>query len=167
MPDNNPFAMLGLPVAFDLDVEAVRRAYLTRAAAIHPDRETDPMLQAELTEKAAELNAAHTTLHDPIARAEAILAVRHPELVQGEDSAGTTSLPPQFLAEVMEIREEVDDAEGEARDAAVQQALDWAQSRMDQDLIELADLLEQDDAKGARQKLGMLRYTRRLIDQLG
>lgn len=99
---SDPFRTLGLPATFDLGGDQVESAFLTRAAAVHPDLDPE---SPESLRLAADLNHARATLADPETRADALLG-----LLGGPTSKADPSLPPGFLMEVMELRESIDDA---------------------------------------------------------
>lgn len=103
---NDPFLALGLERTFDLDESRIRRAYLARAATIHPDT-MEGALDGDADADSAALNEAKRTLEDPERRANALLA-----LLGGATKEEDRSLPPGFLMEVMELRERVEEALG-------------------------------------------------------
>ncbi len=107
------FARLGLPRRFTLDADELERAYLAHSRAAHPDYHlagATADLGASL-ELSAALNEAYTALRDPFYRAEHLLA-----LSGGPSPAEHKQVPPAFLAEMLEAREEVEAARGnEAR----------------------------------------------------
>ena len=65
---NDPFYLLGLQPVFDLDPSNVERAYLSRAAAIHPDLMGD---DDDSALRSAALNKARAVIHNPERRANA------------------------------------------------------------------------------------------------
>jgi molecular chaperone HscB len=106
---NDQFQRLGLPRRFSIDESELERAYLARSRAIHPDYHLVGS-EAELSvslELSATLNEAYNTLRDPFARADYLLSL------EGGQSAGEhKQLPQNFLAEMLEAREEVEVARG-------------------------------------------------------
>lgn len=107
---SNPFADLGLPVRFDLSPAQIERAYLSRIAQQHPDlASADPYAgEAELQGEAApaHLNAARQVLTHAESRARALLYL----LAPGALTTHANALPPGFLAQILEVREEVEPA---------------------------------------------------------
>jgi molecular chaperone HscB len=101
----DPFAILGLPRRYDLDALGIEQAYLQRVAGLHPDLIAadaladlgDDGLDAE--RESSELNEARRVLSDPEQRAVALW-----RLLGGSEDK---SLPPAFLAEMMEVREQM------------------------------------------------------------
>jgi len=101
-PARDPFQTLGLPPRFELTPEEVRRAYMSRIAAIHPDVASDKPLDDE-SDASARLHEARRVLEDPESRAGALLA-----RFGGPGAREDRSLPPGFLMEIMELRERVE-----------------------------------------------------------
>jgi molecular chaperone HscB len=109
MTNPDHFQRLGLPRRFPLDAAELERAYLARSRAVHPDFHMagpDAELAASMDLSAA-LNEAYTTLGDPFARADHLLT-----LESGPSAAEHKQLPATFLAEMLEAREEVEQARG-------------------------------------------------------
>jgi len=107
----DPFALLGVPASYALDAAVLRSALLRGSAESHPDRFA---MAPEAERIAAEtrmttLNAAFRTLSDPLRRAEALLRRT------GADTADR-SAPPDFLMEMLELREAVEGGDTTAAD---------------------------------------------------
>ena len=103
------FQRLGLSRRFPLDAAELERAYLSRSRTLHPDYHlagSAAELSASL-ELSAALNEAYNTLRDPFARADYLLT-----LAGGPAASEFKQLPPNFLAEMLEAREEVEQARG-------------------------------------------------------
>ncbi len=83
-----------MPHRFELPAAEVERAYLIRAAALHPD------LAGGTGNDSAALNDAKETLLNSELRANALL-----EVLGGPGKGQDRSLPEGFLVEVMEVRE--------------------------------------------------------------
>lgn len=101
------FHRLGLPRRFVLDAGELERAYLAHSRAVHPDyhvARASADLSASL-ELSAAVNEAYNTLRDPFARAEHLLA-----LEGGPTASEHKQMPPAFLAEVLELREQLESA---------------------------------------------------------
>lgn len=116
----NHFELLGLPVAFALDAEALERAYLDLQSRVHPDRfasagEADRRVAMQW---AARANEAYRTLRNPLDRARYLLGLKGFDT--GEET--NTSMPPDFLMQQMEWREAVEAARA-TRDHAALEAL--------------------------------------------
>jgi hypothetical protein len=111
----DPFQILGLEGRFDLPGERVLAAYVDGARRLHalgpsggdardagPDARVDDV---DRDERLAALNRAKAVLEDPEQRAEALLT-----LLGGPSKESDRSLPPGFLAQIMEVRERLDEA---------------------------------------------------------
>jgi molecular chaperone HscB len=106
---NDAFDRLGLPRRFVLDAGELERAYLAHSRAVHPDFHlagASADLDASL-ELSAAVNEAYNTLRDPFTRAEHLLA-----LEGGPSASEHKQLPPAFLAEMLEAREEIEQVRG-------------------------------------------------------
>src|SRR5688572_11143294 len=110
----NHYDRLGLPRRFVVDAGELERAYLARSRVAHPDYHlagASADLGASL-ELSAALNEAYNTLRDPFARAEHLLA-----LAGGPTAAEQRQMPPAFLAEMLDAREEIERARGNSAEA--------------------------------------------------
>lgn len=156
---HNHFERLGLPRRFSVDPAALERAYLDRSRQVHPDFHslgTDAEQGASEADAAA-VNEAYATLKDPYRRAEHLLT-----LLGGPTATEVKDIPPAFLMEMMDVREQIEQAtaaereriEGvvKARYAAVFAALD--------NLFDAADLL------GVRKELNAAKYLKGLLRDL-
>jgi len=115
----DPFATLGLPPSFDLDVRTIAERKLALSRALHPDRYVGRPAgerRAALS-KALEVNEAARQLSNPITRAEAVL------LTLGAVNDETPHAPSQaFLMDILELREDLR-AAGRAHEQAKLDAL--------------------------------------------
>ncbi|HEB60225.1 MAG TPA: hypothetical protein ENJ06_00205 [Phycisphaeraceae bacterium] len=165
--ENNPFTLLGLPARFDLAPEDVQRAYLTKAAQLHPDRFTDVVEQADAVRKSAAVNDARKQLLNPETRANILL-----KLMGGPGKSDDKTLPPDFLMEIMQIREEMEEDAGSEEGRLRWQK--WADEQRNDYLERIGDLfakaedggLSADIAHSIRMELNALRYIERMIEQL-
>ncbi|KAI3395908.1 hypothetical protein diail_693 [Diaporthe ilicicola] len=120
---------------FEIDVRALRREFLRLQATSHPDyfhsastssadgTSTDnnnnnaaAKMRRQAEAASSHINAAYKTLSHPLSRAQYILAERYGVDLAG-DEAGSHHAPaktdPTLLAEVLEAREAIDEAEAE------------------------------------------------------
>lgn len=102
---DDPFELLGIQREYDVDASQVQRAYLKASAAHHPDRFTDPLERAEAEETIAWINHAVAELSDDERRANCLLA-----LLGGPSREREKALPDGFLIEILEQREEMEQA---------------------------------------------------------
>ena len=116
----NHFELLGLPVAFAVDANALDSAYRELQSRVHPDRyasasEAERRVAMQWATKA---NEAYRTLRNPVDRARYLLSLKGFDT----EEESNTSMPPDFLMQQMEWREIVE--EGRARrDAGVLEGL--------------------------------------------
>jgi molecular chaperone HscB len=100
------FEILGLPERYDIDAAELERAYHERSKSLHPDR----FAAAPAAERVAALqqsmglNEAYKALKKPQSRAEYLLRRA------GVTIGGNERLDPQFLTEILELREELAEA---------------------------------------------------------
>ena len=183
----DPFDILGVEPRFDLDDAELHHRLIALAAEHHPDRHTDPIAQADAAEQAARVNDAYRTLADPERRAQALLA-RLSECGMGDEGSEMSEaklhrpsdeapLPPEFLMEMMEIREELETAAAQEDTATIARLRTWAQDQRTQHLRTLTGLFAQllTPARGdsastlipkIRLELNILRYIQRMLDQM-
>src|SRR5262245_56453788 len=113
MPDH--FERLGLPRRFSVDAAELERAYLAQSRAVHPDYHlagSDAELAASL-ELSAAVSEAYNTLRDPFLRAEYLL-----KLEGGPSASEDRRMPSALLAGMLEAREEIERARGNAAETA-------------------------------------------------
>lgn len=111
----NHFELLGLPVAYAVDLSRLEKSFRDLQSQVHPDRfaaKTDSERRVAM-QWATRANEAYRTLRDPVGRARYLLGLKGFDT--GEET--NTSMPPDFLMQQMEWRESVAGARA-ARDAA-------------------------------------------------
>jgi molecular chaperone HscB len=159
------FDILGIPARFDVDANAIQRAYLSRAAAVHPDAAGDT---EDAGVRSAALNRAKAILDDPERRANVLL-----ERLGGPGKSQDKSLPPGFLMSIMETREAIEEALASKDSAQRQKWEGWAQEqraeyqgRVAKLFGSLGDSRDPGTLQAIRQELNAWRYIERLIEQL-
>ncbi len=114
------FAVLGLPRRFEVDLGAAEGAYKDLSRRLHPDRfaKADARARKAALARTVELNDAWRTIKDPIKRAEYLLelagfGLQGEDRKPGADVAQTKKIaaPPAFLVEILELREELGEAQ--------------------------------------------------------
>ena len=103
----DPFALLGLAKAFDMDPAALNSTYRAIARRIHPDRFTnsDDPTRALAARLSAEINHAQQILADPVQRANYLLVQ-----AGGPTAADLREVSDDLLVETMTLREGIEDA---------------------------------------------------------
>jgi len=172
----DPFDTLGLPRRFELDEAELHRAFIRRSAETHPDRFADPLEQADAAERAAEVNAAYRALKDPHARAQTLLG-----LLGADGGIDEKALSPDLLMQVMEIREEMDDAVASGDRATLDRIAQWARDERSARLGEIRDLFRTAEQAGGGEltvpmdpelvqavklRLNAIRYFQRTLEQM-
>ncbi|MBA4187722.1 MAG: Fe-S protein assembly co-chaperone HscB [Planctomycetaceae bacterium] len=103
------FERLGLPRRFSVDAAELERAYLHLSRNVHPDYHlagSDAAL-AESLDASAAVNEAYSVLRDPFTRADYLLS-----LLGGPTATEHKQMPGAFLAEMLEAREQIEEARG-------------------------------------------------------
>ena len=157
VPD--PFAVLGLPPRFDVDLAALERAYFERQKQLHPDRAAATGDRVAQLARARALNDAYQVIKRPVARAEHLLARA------GLGIGDHERIDPAFLMEILELREEL---------AAVRAAGDLARvgalaaamvARRDAAIADLGARFAAGELAEAKQQVIALRYVQRYLDE--
>jgi len=163
----DPFAVLGLPRAFAVDLPAIEKTHRELSRALHPDKYAGaaPTERRAALSKAVEVNEAWRVVRDPVRRAEALLALAGVPV--GEDKEPPAS--PDFLMEVMEQREALADARMEkdtARITSLADDVEAAAARSERELgaaLDAGDIAR--DPKPALAALGRLRFYKRFLEE--
>ena len=174
-PGATHFDVFGLPRAYDVDMPTLEKQYRELSLKLHPDR----FAQAEAKERrlsleqTTALNEAYKTLKDGTKRAFYLLKLLGVDL-EREDTGAQKDMPLEFLEEVMELREALDEAMGAKdldrarkmgtevegrRKAALQEAVDTLRT------LETGVPVES-SVKKASHALGRVRYFTRFLEQV-
>ncbi len=158
---DDPFTLLGLPPRFDLTPAEIDRAFWERARRAHPDLAGSDLSMSSL-------NEARRILADDELRANALLA-----LLGGPSADQCRELPPAFLMEIMELREQIEELLAGADAATRQRVRDDVRAHRDacvrgiaQAFGDLADPPDPVSLRDIRVQLNAWRYIERLIEQL-
>jgi molecular chaperone HscB len=102
----NCFEWFGMPVAYRIDDNALRRAFLLNSKKFHPDFYTtaSEAEQAEVLEKSTLNNQAYNTLADPDTRLRHILELAG---ALNNNPNQNETLPQDFLMNMMDINEQI------------------------------------------------------------
>jgi len=158
---DDPFALLGLSPAYDVDLAALERAFFERSKQLHPDR----MASAPAAERVAvlsrsrALNDAYQLIKKPIPRAEYLLARA------GVTIGDNERLDPAFLMEILELREELAEARAAENTELVARLQGAMQARRTQALEALPGLFAASDMKAIKDRLIVLRYINRYLEE--
>ncbi|KFY77735.1 hypothetical protein V498_09275 [Pseudogymnoascus sp. VKM F-4517 (FW-2822)] len=157
---------------FTIDLPSLRREYLRLQAAAHPDVHSGPA-KARAESASAVINDAYTTLRDPLRRAEYILSLHGIDTKkEGEKMGGGLGLEGvatgggiedmEFLDEIMEVREAVE----EAGEGDIEGLKGENQTRVERCEERLGGFFEREDWEGARGEVVRLRYWRGIGERL-
>lgn len=163
------FALLGLPRTYAIDVKKLRSAFRGIARGIHPDRFSGEAeeVRSLATRLSAEVNQAFHVLSDPVRRADYLL-----ELSGGPSAAEMREVPGDFLAEVMMLREEIDQAKTADDDEALVRHRESIAARRQESLRQIAVLAESSadlgapERKSLRRLLNSMKYLDNLLAEL-
>lgn len=161
-PDH--FELFGLSPRFAIDPEALERAYKDVQSHVHPDRFAAGTAAERRVamQWATRANEAYTTLRSPRKRA-AYLVERAGVPIDAESN---TAMPPAFLMQQMDLREALDEAQGDP------QALDALRATMNEEREEILAALEHalDEARdyaGAAALVRQLMFIERFAAGIG
>lgn len=166
----DPFATLGLPHTFALDLRAAEKAHRELSRALHPDRFGSSADRKAALARAMEVNEAWRIVRDPVRRAEAMFRLKGIEV--GEDKEPKPA--PEFLMDILEQREALSEARA-ARDRAavlsLRQAIEARRAACEHALSSGLDGRDQtertaEQAQKLLPKLGELRFYRRFLDEV-
>jgi len=104
----NYFDVLGIPHDFEVDISNLTKKFRSLQAILHPDKFSQKSeKEQELSAlQSGRVNTAYRTLLQPVPRAEYMLGLRGAALEEGQ-----VVMDQEFLMEIMELNEELDEAE--------------------------------------------------------
>lgn len=157
----NYFQLFGLPVAFDVDPEALTARYRELQRIVHPDRYasgTDQERRLSM-QGATFLNEALETLRDPLLRGHYLLRLKGAE----PDPQRGQALDPAFLMEQMELREELSELRGRPEPLAAAGAfIGQVRRRVDELVGSLGERFAVADLPAAAEIVRELQFLRKL-----
>lgn len=156
---SDSFERLGLPRRFAVDAVELERAYLEHSRAVHPDFHSRGSAgeQAASETAAAAVNEAYGTLKDPFRRAEHLLA-----LLGGPAASENKEIPPAFLMEMMEVREQIEAADADEKGELEREI----RTRYAQVFEGVDRLFAANDLTGVRKELNAAKYLQGLLRDL-
>lgn len=163
---DDPFALLGAPRRYDLDLDVVEKSHRELSRALHPDKyaQAGASERRQALEKAASVNEAWRVVRDPIRRAEALFALAGLVVTESNDSS-TISVPPKFLMEMLEAREDLSDARAKKDLAKVRTLGENIRARFEVTQAKLAAGLAS-DPQAMLSRLGEMRFYKRFLDEV-
>ncbi|HUB10015.1 MAG TPA: Fe-S protein assembly co-chaperone HscB [Myxococcales bacterium] len=175
-PGTDRFAIFGLPRRYEIDLADLEKRFRDLSWEVHPDRHAKGTARERRValERTTALNDAYRTLKDPLKRAAYLLELHGVKIESesGRDSA-MAKLPPEFLEEVMELREGLVEARAEGDDAAVQRLVVTVKERrahavqaVEAALRELPEHPDQERIAAAGAALARIRYYDRFDEEV-
>jgi len=163
------FDLLGLPHQYTIDETQLNAAFRALTRNIHPDRFTDQPseMRSLSTQLSAEINQAYAILKDPVQRAAYML-----ESAGGPSAAELREVPGNLLAEIMMIREQVEEARSTGDEQTMSDVRTSLGTRRSESLIQIAERAEQltscsdDEKTEMRRWLNAIKYLDNLLDEL-
>ena len=179
MGSSDHFERMGLQRSFDVDYVQLKKRYQDLQRASHPDLlaaagSGDGVAaqgSAEAEVESAQINEGYAILADPLRRAEYLLAL-HGQPITEKDHGNTVD--PSLLMEVMEWREEIEEAQQEAQPEVVEALTKDFRTRQDDAIaavgkafaLTLADGECDPQLDQARNATIRLKYVRRAVEEL-
>ncbi|CAK7225554.1 hypothetical protein SBRCBS47491_005928 [Sporothrix bragantina] len=158
---------------FAINVRALRTEFLQLQAAAHPDfhhdqgapagRDSHSSGRAKAEALSSLINEAYRTLASPLLRAQYLLKQRHGIDLAGDESTVGGATEMDLLMAVLEVREEIEQAQSEADLEPIRAA---NQERIQASEAVLEKAFAADDADTARREAVRLRYWVNIDDAL-
>jgi molecular chaperone HscB len=158
---SDAFGLLGLPARFDLEPQVIERAFFDRTKELHPDRFANAPAAERVAalSRSRALNDAYQTLKKPVPRAEYLLSRA------GMTIGDNERLDPAFLMEILELREELAEARAAKRTADIERLAKVMASRRTDAVTALSALFEREDLPAIKERLIVLRYLDRYLEE--
>lgn len=160
----NYFELFGIPVQLQTDRAALHRRFIELSRQYHPDYHghADAAKQAEVLETSATLNRAYRVLQSPDETMKYVLQMKG--LLEEEEKY---ELSPDFLMEVLEINEQLMDADGPEARKGLLAAVDQLQMESYEPVKEMVEHYQEDRVS----KEGLLQvkayyYKKKYLDRI-
>jgi molecular chaperone HscB len=164
--NNDFFALFNLPVAYRIDMQALRGEYLVLQRQYHPDRYVNESvaIQQRAVEVAATVNQAYGVLKSPVKRARYLLELSGQEA----DNSSETTADRELLLEQIRLRERMaelsEDADPMAELAVIEQDVNAEMRTLEH---EFESVYSAGNLLQARQTLVKIQFYSRLLEELG
>lgn len=158
------FELFDLPIQFEVDTQLLVERFRTIQKQVHPDKFANASEQQKLlaVQQASEINDAYETLKAPLTRAEYMVA-EHGFDVRHEQE---TIKDGMFLMQQMELREELEDAEGASDpEAALDDFFDDVKRLIQEYTDEFVQRFEAEQFAEAAMAVKKLRFMYKLKDE--
>ena len=159
---DNYFRFYGLLPSFDLDTAELRRLFLEKSKAFHPDYfEDDHALQGKAIEVTAYNNKAFKALNSPTERLKYLIQINSSE------AEGPQKLPQDFLMEMLELNEQIDEFSFAENNSTLKAAIELElNAGLENLMTHLIALVKEENWTEAKSELLKLNYLERLSARL-
>lgn len=162
LPQNlNYFEIIGIKRNYNVSNEEIHRKYRELQKMLHPDKFGNRSeKERQISENLSSLiNKAYSTLAHPLKRGLYMLQLKGISIPEG-----TTSLNPEFLMEIMERNEVIDNA-ADDRDKVLKLAKE-SKILLDQLSMQIADAFDKEDIEAATKILIKMKYYNTIDNRL-
>jgi molecular chaperone HscB len=174
-PAQRLFVSLELPETYFLDPKVIEDRFRDLNRTLHPDRFTmkSPRERRYSLEWTTAVNDAYRILKDPLRRAVYILELHGLTVENGSGGGAMQGLPPDFLDEVLGLREALAEASAERDLGRVRSLATEVNHRAEQVSASLRGRFERFEASqdpallaAAAGEVAVLRYYRRFAEEV-
>ncbi|KAF2648332.1 co-chaperone protein HscB, mitochondrial precursor [Lophiostoma macrostomum CBS 122681] len=137
--------------SFGIDLSALKREFLQLQGRAHPDLHP-PEDKNKAQAMSARINEAYKTLQSPLLRAQYLLSLRGIEIAEDETAKVED---PELLMEVLEAREQIEEAESEEDLVQMKTEND---AKIEESVKILEGAFAKEDIDGAKSEAVKLRY---------
>jgi len=158
--NSNYFKLLGIHENFKVSPKSLQKAFTQLQRQLHPDKFSlkDKKEQEISSESSALVNKAYFTLLKPLSRGIYMLQTKG--VVLGEEVRADD---PEFLMELMELNEEIDDTESTEAKRGLYHDM---QLKLDKITDELEISFQNDDVASAKKLVIKLKYYTNISDRI-
>ena len=159
---DNYFRFYGLLPSFELDTAELRRLFLEKSRAFHPDYfEDDHAQQGKAIEVTAYNNKAFKALNSPTERLKYLIQINSSE------ADGPQKLPQDFLMEMLELNEQIDEFSFAENNSTLKAAIELElNAGLENLMAHLIALVKEENWADAKSELLKLNYLERLSARL-
>lgn len=161
------FDVFGLAPSLDVDIRALEQKLRELSLLHHPDRarQSDARARRVALEQTTAINDAFKVLKDPTRRAFYLLKLKGIDL-ENESAAAQVTMPLAFLEEVVERREQLENARDQHDLAAAKVMANEVLKLKDQAFKAASEALNADDTHTAAHQLGRVKYFTRFLEEV-
>jgi len=156
------FTLFGLERTFDVDIGRLAKIYKQLQRQLHPDLFVNKSAeeQENSSEWSAIVNDGYKILQKPFSRALYLLELVGFPL---EEDRSCVVVSPEFLAEIMEINEELADAGGSAEVKIISEKV---KIKLEDYMLTLGVLFANEEFSVAREQVAHMKYYSNILDKI-